>query len=39
MDVLFIAAAVATIFLGLVVVVGFIWNLWRLRRKGKSRKG
>jgi Na+-driven multidrug efflux pump len=39
MDVLFIAAAIATVLSGLVAAVGLVWKLWRLRRKGKSRKG
>jgi uncharacterized membrane protein YbhN (UPF0104 family) len=38
MDVLFIAAAMATVLSGLVAVVGLVWKLWRLRRKRKSRK-
>jgi hypothetical protein len=37
--VLFIAAAIATVFSGLVAVVGLVWKLWRLGRKVKSRKG
>jgi hypothetical protein len=38
MDVLFIAAAIATVLSGLVAVVGLIGKFWRLRSKEEEPK-